>query len=164
MLGSALHASGHEQALYRYAEAARAAGGAEPMVDWSRWDHADLLQAEARRGAVIAAHLRDALQAFGPRGEAGDALLALARSVGGEVSGDGVLVASANVFTALLVSPAGETPTAPECAWLAWLLWQAGHARVTPAQGGWLVRPCAPDALRADWLADAMERLGKEPA
>ncbi|PZO20258.1 MAG: hypothetical protein DCF26_03635 [Burkholderiales bacterium] len=164
MVGSAVHAGGHEQALYRYAEAARAVGGAEPMVDWNRWDHADLLQAEAQRGAVIAAHLRDALQALGPPGEEGSALLALARSVGGEVSGDGVLVANATVFTALLVSPAGETPTAPQCAWLAWLLWQAGNARVTPAQGGWLVRPAAPDALRADWLADAMERLGKDPA
>jgi two-component system probable response regulator PhcQ len=164
MVGSAVHAGSHEQALHRYAEAARAGGGAEPIVDWNRWDHADLLQAEAQRGAVIAAHLRDALQAFGPSGEAGDALLALARSVGGEVSGDGVLVANAAVFTALLVSPAGETPTAPQCAWLAWLLWQAGHARVTPAQGGWLVRPAAPDALRADWLADAMERLGKDAA
>jgi two-component system probable response regulator PhcQ len=164
MVGSAVHAGSHEQALHRYAEAARAVGGAEPIVDWNRWDHADLLQAEAQRGAVIAAHLRDALQAFGPSGEAGDALLALARSVGGEVSGDGVLVANAAVFTALLVSPAGETPTAPQCAWLAWLLWQAGHARVTPAQGGWLVRPAAPDALRADWLADAMERLGKDAA
>jgi two-component system, probable response regulator PhcQ len=164
MVGSAVHARGHEQALHRYAEAARAVGGAEPMVDWNRWDHADLLQAEAQRGAVIAAHLREALQAFGPSGEAGDALLALARSVGGEVRGDGVLVANATVFTALLVSPAGETPTAPQCAWLAWLLWQAGEARVTPAQGGWLVRAAAPDDLRADWLADAMERLGKDAA
>ena len=88
---------------------------------------------------------------------------ALARSVGGEVHGDGVLVADASVFTALLVSPAGQAPTAPQCAWLAWLLWQDGQARVTPAQGGWLVRSAAPDALRADWLADAMERLGKDP-
>ncbi|MES2839782.1 MAG: response regulator [Pseudomonadota bacterium] len=164
MVGSAVHADGHEQALHRYAEAARVVGGAEPMVDWNRWDHADLLQAEAQRGAAIAAHLRDALQVLGPRGDAGDALSALARSIGGEVSGDGVLVASATVFTALLVSPAGETPTAPQCAWLAWLLWQAGQARVTPAQGGWMVRPAASDALREDWLADAMERLGKDRA
>lgn len=163
MVGSAVYADGHEQALHRYAEAARVVGGAEPMVDWNRWDHADLLQAEAQRGAAIAAHLRDALQALGLRGEVGDALSALARSIGGEVSGDGVLVANATVFTALLVSPAGETPTAPQCAWLAWLLWQGGHARVTPAQGGWMVRPAAPDALREDWLADAMERLGKNP-
>ena len=99
-----------------------------------------------------------------PRVDAAEAMQALARSVGGEVSGDGVLVTDASVFTALLVSPAGQAPTAPQCAWLAWLLWQDGQARATPAQGGWLVRTAAPDALRTDWLADAMERLGKEPA
>jgi two-component system, probable response regulator PhcQ len=163
MVSSAVHNGGHEQAIHRFAEAARAVGGAEPQVDWNRWDHADLLQAEAQRGAAIAALLRDALQAFGPRGEAGAASLALAHAVGGELSGDGVLVPDAAAFTALLVSPAGETPTTPQCAWLAWLLWQEGRACVTPAQGGWLVRPAEPDPLRADWLADAMERLGKEP-
>lgn len=164
MLGSALQPEGHGQALHRFAEAARAVGGAEPDVDWNRWDHADLLQAEAQRAAAIASHLREALQALGPRGAAGDGWGALARSLGGEVTSDGVLVAGDSVFTALLVSPAGETPTAPQCAWLAWLLWQGGRARVTPAQGGWLVRSAEPDALRADWLADAMERLGKDPA
>ncbi|MDO9504374.1 MAG: response regulator [Hydrogenophaga sp.] len=164
MVGSAVHVGAHDQALHRFAEAARAVGGAEPQVDWHRWDHADLLQAEALRGASIAAQLREAVQALGPRVDPAAALQALARSVGGEVSGDGVLVADAAVFTALLVSPAGQAPTAAQCAWLAWLLWQDGQARVTPAQGGWLVRPAAPEALRIDWLADAMERLGKDPA
>ena len=164
MVSSAVQAGGHEQAIHRFAEAARAVGGAEPLVDWNRWDHADLLQAEAQRGAAIAALLRDALQAFGSRGEAGAAWPALASAVGGELQGDGVLVSDAAVFTALLVSPAGEAPTAAQSAWLAWLLWQEGRARVTPAQGGWLVSPAEPDTLRADWLADAMERLGKDPA
>ena len=108
--------------------------------------------------------MRDAVRTLGPSVEPAAALQAFARSVGGEVIGDGVLVADAAVFTALLVSPAGQTPTAPQCAWLAWLLWQDGRARVSPAQGGWLVRTAEPDALRADWLADAMEHLGKDPA
>ena len=125
---------------------------------------ADLLQAEARRGTAIAALLRDAVQALGPRGETTDAMTALARLVNGEVRGDGVLVTEAAVFTALLVSPAGEAPTAPQCAWLAWLLWQEGLASVVPAPGGWLVQTAVPQALRADWLADAMERLGRDPA
>jgi two-component system, probable response regulator PhcQ len=163
MVGSAVHVGAHDQAIHRFAEAARAVGGAEPQVDWNRWDHADLLQAEALRGAAIAALLRDGVQALGARGDAAEAMQALARSVGGEAQADGVLVVDAAVFTALLVSPAGQAPTAPQCAWLAWLLWQGGRARVSPAQGGWLVRSAEPQALRADWLADAMERLGKEP-
>ena len=164
MVSSAVRGSGHVQAIHRFAEAALTVGGMEPLVDWNRWDHADLLQAEALRGTAIAAHLRDALQAFGPRGDTAGALLALAGSVGGQLVGDGVLVPGTDAFTALLVSPAGEAPTAPQCAWLAWLLWQEGLASVAPAQGGWLVRPAAPDTLRADWLADAMERLGTDPA
>jgi two-component system probable response regulator PhcQ len=164
MVGSAVQAQAHDQALHRFAEAVRVVGGAEPQVDWNRWDHADLLQAEALRGAAVAALLREAVQALGPRTDPAAGLQALARSVGGEVSGDGVLVADASVFTALLVSPAGQAPTAPQCAWLAWLLWQQGQARVAPAQGGWLVRSAAPQDLRADWLADAMERLGKDAA
>lgn len=164
MVGSAVHVGAHDQALYRFAEAARAVGGAEPQVDWNRWDHADLLQAEALRGAAIAALLRETVQSLGPRVDPAAALQVLARTVGGEASGDGVLVADASVFTALLVSPAGQAPTAPQCAWLAWLLWQDGQAQVTPGPGGWLVRVAAPQALRADWLADAMERMGKEPA
>lgn len=164
MVSAAVHTGGHEQAIHRFAQTARSVGGAEPEVDWNRWDHADLLQAEAQRGAAIAAHLRDGLEAFGPRGEVGAAWLALARTVGGVPHGDGVLVADAAAFTALLVSPAGEAPTAAHCAWLAWLLWQDGQASVTPTEGGWLVRAVEPDALRNDWLADAMERLGKPTA
>ena len=52
MVGSAVHVGAHEQALHRFAEAARAVGGVEPLVDWNRWDHADLLQAEAVVAAV----------------------------------------------------------------------------------------------------------------
>jgi two-component system probable response regulator PhcQ len=163
MVGSAVHVGTHDQAIHRFAEAARAVGGAEPQVDWNRWDHADLLQAEALRGAAIAGLLRDAVRSFGPRVDTAEAMQALARSVGGEAHADGVLVADASVFTDLLVSPAGQAPTAPQCAWLAWLLWQDGQARVSSAPGGWLVRPAQPDALRTDWLADAMERLGKDP-
>lgn len=164
VVGSAVHEGAHDQALYRFAEAARTVGGAEPQVDWHRWDHADLLQAEALRSAAMAALLRDAVRALGPRGDTTDAMQALARSVGGELSGDGVLVPDGSVFTALLLSPAGQAPSAPPCAWLGWLLWIGGLACVTPSQGGWLVRPAAPLVLRADWLADAMERMVHQPA
>ena len=52
-----MHPDGHEQALNRYAQAALLAGCTAPNVEWHRWDHADLLEAEARRGARLASAL-----------------------------------------------------------------------------------------------------------
>lgn len=164
MVGAALRGLAPDQALYRFAEAALMVGGTEPPVDWNRWDHADLLQAEARRGAAMAALLRDGVQSLGARGEPAGALQALARSVGGEVDGDAVRVSDAAVFSGLLVAPAGQAPTGAQCAWLAWLLWQEGQAQVTPEAGGWRVRLAEAQALRDDWLAAAMERLGQATA
>ena len=56
---------------------------------------------------------------------------------------------------------AGDAPTAPQCAWLAWLLWQGGLAEAGAADAGWAVRPAEAAVLRADWLADAIERISR---
>ncbi len=165
MLGAAVQPEGHEQALYHYAQAALLAGGDEPGVDWHRWDHADLMQAEAQRGAGMAAELRHWIQVFGPRVEGIPALAALANAVGGDVQGDGVRLSSAAVLTDLLSSPVGAPPARAACGWLAWLLWQGGLAELTKAtDGAWMVRPAAAVAPRADWLADHMERLAPPAA
>jgi len=165
MVGAAVHADGHEQAVHRYAQTALRVGPAEPAIDWHRWDHADLMQAEAQRGAAVAAHLRHWLREFGPRQDGAGALSVLARAIGGELQGDRVQVTGGTAFTDLLSSPAGEAPTADQCAWLAWLLWQGGQAEVVVADGGWAVRQTdAVDTLPADWLADAIERVGQAVA
>lgn len=163
MLGAALRADGqgHEPALYQFAQAALVCRAAEPAVDWHRWEHADLLQAEAQRGAVIAGHLRHWLADLGPRMDGEAALAVLARAVGGELLGDAVLVRDAAPFTALLAAPAGGPVTAAQCVWLAWLLWQGGQAQLQVAEGGWRVQLASAVILRGDWLADAMERLGR---
>lgn len=165
MVGAAVHADGHEQALHRFAQAATRVGQVEPAIDWHRWDHADLMQAEAQRGAAVAGHLRHWLREFGPRREGAGALSVLAQAVGGELQGDRVRLADGTALTALLSTPAGEAPTADQCAWLAWLLWQGGLAEVVAADSGWAVRPAdtAVD-LPADWLADAIERVGQVTA
>lgn len=160
MVGAAVHSEGHEQALYRFAQGARLPGLTEPAVDWRRWEHADLLQAEAQRGAAIAAHLRHWLREFGPKREGAGALSVLAQALGGELQGDRVQLSDSAVLTAVLSAPAGELPTALQCAWLAWLLWQGGLAEVGAAgPGTWSVRLAEAAALQGDWLADAIERI-----
>lgn len=164
MVGAAVHCEGHEQALHRFSQAALRVGNAEPSIDWHRWEHADLMQAEAQRGAAIAAHLRHWLREFGPRRDGAGALSVLAQAVDGELQGDRVRVADATAFTALLSAPAGEQPTASQCAWLAWLLWQGGLAEAEAADQAWAVRSAETVALPKDWLADAMERIGRGAA
>jgi len=163
MLGAAVWADpqAHEPALYQYAQAALLCRPAEPDVDWHRWEHADLLQAEAQRGAAIGAHLRHWMHDLGRRMEGEAALSVLARAVGGELQGDEVLVRDAAPFTSLLTAPAGSAVTYAQCAWLAWLLWQDGQAQLQVAEGGWRVKLASAVMLRGDWLADAMERLGR---
>jgi two-component system probable response regulator PhcQ len=165
MLGAALQPDGHELALYRCAQAALLAGCNEPAVDWHRWDHADLMQAEAHRGAAIAGQVHDWLRQFGPLVDGAAAIAALAQALGGEVHAGCVRIADPRLFTALLSSPAGELASPASCAWLAWLLWQGGLAELQKAPDGtWLV--CSAEAVtpRADWLADLMERMAPQPA
>lgn len=162
MLGSALLADGHahEPALYQFAQAALLCRPANPDVDWHRWEHADLLQAEAQRGAAIARQLRHWLQDLGPRVDGEAALGVLAKIVGGEQRDGVVRVRETAPFTALLTAPAGSAVTHGQCAWLAWLLWQGGAAQLALADGGCEVRPVAAVMLNGDWLAGVMERFG----
>ncbi|MDO9434897.1 response regulator [Hydrogenophaga sp.] len=162
-IAAAVQGNGFEQALYRFAQAALITGCAEPRVDWHRWEHADLVQAEALRSAAVAGHLRDWLREFGPRRDGASALALLAQVTGAELRGDHVLFSDRAALSALLSAGAGGTPEAGDCAWLAWLLWQMGLAQVDASKDGrgWVVR-LAPDvALQTDWLADAIESIGR---
>lgn len=159
-VGATLHGEGAAAAVHRFAHTVLALGSQEPPVDWHRWEHADLLQAEALRGAAVAGHLRQWLARFGAPAEGDDAALsALGEAVGGTRQGQALLVPQAAVFHALLTAPAGEAPGADQCAWLAWLFWQGGRAQVSASGGGWQVTRAEAAPLQADWLADAMERL-----
>lgn len=162
MLGAALLADGHahEPAIYQFAQAALQCRPTHPEVDWHRWEHADLLQAEAQRGAAIARQLRHWLQDLGPSVEGDAALDVLAKIVVGERVDGAVRVREVAPFTALLTAPAGSAVTHGQCAWLAWLLWQGGAAQLELADGGCVVRPVAAVVLSGDWLAGVMERFG----
>jgi two-component system, probable response regulator PhcQ len=165
MLTAAVQREAHDAALFEFAQGALLCRSAEPELDWSHWEHADLLQAEAQRGVSIASHLRHWLQVWGPPGEGAEALRVLAEVLDGDPLGDkAVLVPDPLAFTALLTAPAGQVVTAAQCAWLAWLLWQKGLARVEALDGGFRVSLVMASALPGDWLADAMERLSQPGA
>lgn len=160
MIGAAIDPAAPDQALNRLVQAARLVGAKEPQVDWNRWDHADLQQAEARRGAAIALHLRSWTERFGTRSDDAHALAQLAGALGGEVRGQALHIGRPQPFTALLTAPAGAAPVAEDAIWLAWLLWTQGRFALAAGSDGWDVVPAAAATLPKDWLADAMERLG----
>jgi two-component system, probable response regulator PhcQ len=161
MLTAAVQHEDHESALFQFAEGALLCRSVQPVVDWTRWEHADLLQAEAQRGVAIASHLRHWLQLWGAApADGSQALRVLAELVDGDPLGDeAVLVSDPQVFTALLTAPAGQVVTANQCVWLAWLLWQGGLARLAVVDGTYRVGLATATALPGDWLAAAMERL-----
>lgn len=160
MIGAGVDPAACEAAVFGLAQGALAVGVQEPSVDWHRWDHADLQQAEARRGVAISALLRPWLERFGPLPDDGLALSALAEVLGGDLRGGALHVSRAEPFTALLTAAPGAAPEALDCAWLAWLIRTQGRFGLQSAAGGWSVAATAQRALPKDWLADAMERLG----
>lgn len=164
MLAAAVHPQPADAAVHRLAQAALASGCSEPAVPWHRWDHADLLQAEARRGAEVAVQLRQWLAVF--EANTADPTVVLAEALGAALAADAVSLAERGVLTELLDGPAGEPVSTRACAWFAWLIWQGGAAEVSAdGAGGWRVQRSAnAPALQGDWLAAAMEQLGGAPA
>lgn len=160
MIGAGVDPVACEPAVFGLAQGALAVGVQEPSVDWHRWDHADLQQAEARRGVAISAQLRPWLARFGALSGDVHALSALSEVLGGELRGEVLQVGRTEPFTTLLTAAPGAVPDAVDCAWLAWLIRTQGRFGLQSAAGGWNVAAAAKGALPKDWLADAMERLG----
>ena len=162
-------------AMHRYAGAALAAGCSVPEVPWHQWDHAGLLQSEARRGIAMAQELARWQKEFEGEFEKESgtgrtperAFALLAQAVGGQAQGLSVRVASAEPLTALLDTAPGQTPAPGATAWLAWLLWWNAPVEAVPAAGGtagaWTLQVPAVGtgeaAVPADWLERAIEQL-----
>lgn len=149
----------HERVVFRCAQALLAAEVKGMAIDWNRWDHADLQQAEARRGAAVGAHLRQWLGRWGSCSSDAHALAELAPLLGGEVRNGGVHLTRSTALSAMLSAPAGQTVTLEECAWPAWQVWTQGRFGVSAETEGWRVALASADPLPKDWLADALERL-----
>lgn len=155
-----LNEAAHERAVYRCAQAAMAVGVAPVGVDWNRWDHADLQQAEARRGAGLAVHLLHWLRRWGAPADDVRALNLLSEALGGELREGALHLTGSTALSALLAAPAGQAVTPEDCIWPAWQVWTEGRFAVTAEPGGCRIAPAAASPLPKDWLADAMERLG----
>jgi len=165
---AALHALGavwlpQRQApvLNLFAQAALGTDLNPPEVDWARWEHADLLQAEARRQAALVDEVRACWQRWGTAPGQGAPLSQLAQALGQAPDGEVLRLSDPAPLNAWLTEPAGATPLALACAWIAWLLCQSGGVAVEARAGVWTVRltpewPPAP----VDWLAASIDRLG----
>lgn len=152
-----------ERPVFRCAQALMLAGAANPVVNWNRWDHADLQQAEARRGAGVAGHLAHWIGRWGTSANDAFALAMLASALGGEIHGETLHLPQPTAFTALLTGPAGQAASAEDCVWPAWQIWTGGRFGVTAQAQGWRIAPEPVSPLPKDWLADTVERLGAAP-
>ena len=157
-----------DAALYRFARAALAAGCSVPEAPWNQWDHAGLLQAEARRGMAISRELTRWQRELGSDRSPERAVFLLAQATGGQLQGTNVLIASSSVLTALLDGKPGDTPASEAIAWLAWLLWWNAPVQVNAgAAGSWTLQlPSAGDeesAPTTDWLERMIEEFSDSP-
>ncbi|MGH8820296.1 MAG: response regulator [Rhodoferax sp.] len=155
----------HVAGFSAFLDSAQQVGCAAPAIDWRRIDHADLMQSEAQRGIAIGQRLARCQIAFGPSAgkTPAQALAVLATAVSAPESAAFVLLAEPGTLTGLLDGPAQQAPSDAAVAWLAWLLWWGQPVQLRQAPGGWSVElgaPAAP-ALRDDWLADAIEQIGR---
>jgi two-component system probable response regulator PhcQ len=162
-LAAAVHEQPTEAALHPLAHTALAAGCSMPEVPWHRWDHADLMQAEAHRAVEVAGQLRHWLTRWASPGAG--TLTELAQALSGSAQGDTVKVADKAPFTTLLDGAPGEPVSPAACAWLAWLIAQQGRVSVVAEGEGWRIQPLTTAVVPVpDWMAAAMEQLGGAPA
>ncbi len=150
-----------EAALHAWAVGAIAVQAAAPEVDWRRWDHADLLQAEARRVVQAAQGIQHWLTSW--RDAGAEPLAALAAAWQVPLSGDAIVLDRPDLLSRLMYGAAGSEVSVQDAAWLAWLLWQGGGARVQAEGSGWRIVRAEPAARAADWLAATIERFGPLP-
>ena len=160
-----------DAALYRFARAALAAGCSVPQAAWNQWDHAGLLQAEARRGMSIARELTRWQRELGSDRSPERAVFLLAQATGGQLQGARVQIASSSVLTALLDGKPGDAPASEAVGWLAWLLWWNAPVQVDAGQGGaaggWTLQlpstGVEESAPPTDWLESMIEEFSDSP-
>jgi two-component system probable response regulator PhcQ len=155
----------YETALASYLTAARQAGCGAPPIDWHATDHADLAQAETARSIAAGRQLAQWQTRFGAAGDEARQLGALAQALPGacEMREDRLVLLDRVAFVSWLEAPTTDPAAEKSTAWLAWLLWCNKRVALQEVEGGWTVGFAAPAELRPDWLADALEQIGRNP-
>ncbi len=158
VLGAALGTAGHEGSVQIFVSAALAAGAQAPMVDWRRWDHAELQSAEAERAVQLLGHLLRWWQEWGAVPEEGIQRVAVLARTLSLVPVNGVLrMTEPSLLTAVL-GAAPDVPLSPkDTACLAWLLWAGGAARLLVKGEVCTVLSAVPAVPTPDWLAASIE-------
>ncbi|KQP12220.1 response regulator [Pseudorhodoferax sp. Leaf267] len=148
-----------------FLRAAGVAGCRPPPIDWRSMDHADLMQAETARTIAIGTELAAWGRWFADQGKGRPPLAVLDEALAGaaEIHEGRLLVRDRQALVWPLEAPTAEAVTPATTAWLAWLLWaDTGAALQRQDDGRWLVAPGplpAPESLRKDWMAAAIEDI-----
>ena len=154
-----------DAAMHRYVQLALTAGCNVPDASWTQWDHAGLLQSEARRGIAIARGLGRWQSSFGSDRAPACALGLLAEAIGARLQGEMVQLPSPALLTALLDGAPGNAPQPEAIAWLAWLVWWNAPVLVTQAAGQFSVQlpPTGTSEPEPppDWLERAIEQFAE---
>lgn len=122
-------AAGQNMPIESYLSAAATVGVKSPEPDWLLMDYADLVSAEARRSGHFGHALNNRLAEIKQRyqgWQAENGLKLLTEILDGEVqvSEDGNTVfLEGRTFAEFLESPSSEDVSAPQVAWIAFLIW-----------------------------------------
>lgn len=158
VLGAVLGTKGHEAAVQAFVSAALAAGASSPMVDWRRWDHAELQCAEAERAVQFVGYVRHWWSEWGVVPQEGVQRVAVLARALGLTPVDGVLrLPELSPLTAAL-GAAPDAPLSPkDAACLAWLLWAGAAARLLVQGAVCTVLSAVPAVPTPDWLTASIE-------
>ena len=159
---------GSDAALNRFARTALAAGCRFTEASWAQWDHASLLQAEARRGVALSAELRRWQLHFGSDRTPERAFKLLAEATQGEAGDLQVRLPSSAPLTDLLDAAPGDKLLPGAAGWLAWLLWWMQPVAVSRSAEGFTIksdsRGTQDPSPSADWFERVIEEFGERQA
>lgn len=154
--------TGIESAMTSLVIAVLGAGSPNRAVDWSRWDQAEVMQAEASRLVGLVAAMRRVSPDLS-RCPTPDAVMSwLARQLGAGWA-DGVLVLpdeARDWLPALLDGEVGSPVDDRAALWLAGVLRVGCVMRAqVPAEQGWCFQLASSAPLSSQWLSDLVHRL-----
>jgi two-component system, probable response regulator PhcQ len=145
--------------FHNYLNLVHCNGGAALNIPWNKTDLADWVQADTQRHVAIAGHIRHWIKEWSVL--AMHPTMEQAQSVLQSPS----VQNSFNHIAQLLNEAATVTPTAENCAGLAWLIWSEQAVSLSNVKGTlvpMMLSSALTGALLTDWLAADIEQLTQE--